>query len=70
MEKPGLDQRHRDKHGRLAKKHANTLISQFRRTYGLAFAPGIEGGAKLADVLEELDDHSLAKLIDELERHG
>jgi hypothetical protein len=45
MEQPGLDQRHRDKNGRIAKKHGNTLVNTLRNTYGSGFAPGIDGKA-------------------------
>jgi hypothetical protein len=33
MERPGLDDRHRDKDGRIAKKHGNTLVATIRLTY-------------------------------------
>jgi hypothetical protein len=32
---PGLDNRHRDKNGEIARKHGNTLISTLRKTYDL-----------------------------------
>jgi hypothetical protein len=70
MEQPGLDQRHRDKNGRIAKKHGNTLVSTLRNTYGSGFAPGIDGKTKLIDVLHKLDEPSLSKLIDDLSRNG
>ncbi len=60
MDQPGLDGRHRDKNGRIAKKHGNTLISTLRRTYP-GFAPSERGEAKLIDVLHKLDE--LAKLV-------
>jgi hypothetical protein len=64
MEQPGLDDRHRDKDGRIAKKHGNTMISTLRRTYP-GFAPGEQGTAKLIHVLDRLDEPSLRKLIAE-----
>ena len=44
---PGLDGRHRDKNGRISKKHGNTLISTLRQTYGGGFAPGRSGDERL-----------------------
>jgi hypothetical protein len=41
MEQHGLDQRHRDKDGTIARKHGNTLIGTLRRTYGENFADEI-----------------------------
>ena len=70
MKQPGLDQRHRDKNGRIAKKHGNTLVSTLRNTYGSGFATGIDGKTKLIDVLQKLDEPSLSKLIDDLSRNG
>ena len=34
MEQPGLDNRHRDKNGQIARKHGNALIATLRQTYG------------------------------------
>jgi hypothetical protein len=33
MQQPGLDNRHRDKDGTIARKHGNTLIRTLRETY-------------------------------------
>ena len=63
MKQPGLDQRHRDKNGEIARKHGNTLISTLRHTYGQSFAPGIDGNKKLEDVLHDLDEPSLSRLV-------
>jgi hypothetical protein len=65
MEQPGLDGRHRDKDGRIAKKHGNTLIATIRLTYP-GFAPKERGTAKLIDVLERLDEPSLTKLVQDM----
>jgi hypothetical protein len=62
MQQPGLDDRHRDKDGRIAKKHGNTLISTLRNIYP-GFAPKEHGTAKLIDVLDRLDEPSLTKLV-------
>ena len=47
MQQPGLDNRHRDKNGTIARKHGNTLIRTLRETYGPGFAPGCDPNAKL-----------------------
>jgi hypothetical protein len=66
MKQPGLDGRHRDKDGEIGRKHGNTLISTLRQTYGQGFAPGIPGHKKLSDVLHELDEPSLTRLVHDL----
>jgi hypothetical protein len=63
MQQPGLDQRHRDKDGTIARKHGNTLIGTLRRTYGQNFASGIADSEKLGDVLHRLDEQSLSELV-------
>jgi hypothetical protein len=63
MEQPGLDNRHRDKDGRIARKHGNTLIATLRHTYGDGFAREMPADAKLVDVLHRLDEPSLTQLI-------
>jgi hypothetical protein len=68
MQQPGLDGRHRDRNGQIAKKHGNTLISTLRRTYGTDFAGASRGDARLIDVLHELDERSLTKLVHDV--HG
>jgi len=63
QQQPGLDQRHRDKDSTIARKHGNTLIGTLRRTYGQHFAGEIADTEKLSDVLQRLDDQSLAQLV-------
>lgn len=63
MKQPGLDTRHRDKDGRIAQKHGNTLIRTLREKYGVSFAKGEDENAKLSVVLHSLDEPSLSKLI-------
>lgn len=65
---PGLDDRHRDKDGKISAKHGNTLISTLRQTYGANFAKDEPAGAKLSDVLHRLDEPSLRQLIQNV--HG
>jgi hypothetical protein len=60
---PDLDNRHRDKDGKISMKHGNTLICTLRETYGSNFARGESDRAKLADVLHRLDEPSLRQLI-------
>ena len=63
MEQPGLDNRHRDKNGQIARKHGNALIATLRQTYGGSFASDFPADAKLIDVLHQLDEPSLTKLV-------
>ena len=63
MSKPGLEARHRDKNGRIARKHGNTLIRTLRETYGPGFAPHCDPNAKLSDCLDQIDEESLSQLV-------
>jgi hypothetical protein len=64
----GLDGRHRDKNGEIGKKHGNTLISTLRKIYGAGFAPGRSGDEKLRDVLHDLDEPSLTRLVHDMQK--
>ena len=68
MEQPGLDNRHRDKNGQIARKHGHALIATLRHTYGANFASDFPANAKLIDVLHQLDEPSLTKLVQDT--HG
>jgi hypothetical protein len=63
MKQPGLDQRHRDKNGEIARKHGNTLVRTLRRSHGVDFAKGFKETDKLSDVLHALDEPSLSSLV-------
>jgi hypothetical protein len=66
MQQPGLDNRHRDKDGTIAKMHGNTLIHTLRDIYGPNFAEGRDGKKKLGEVLDRLDERSLSQLARDL----
>ena len=69
MERPGLDDRHRDKDGEISKTHGNTLVGTLRRIYGDSFARGFNDNMKLAHVLHTLDDELLSQMVHDHE-HG
>ena len=54
---------YRDKDGELSRKHGNTLIGTLRSHYGSDFAAGCSESDRLTDVLDQLDDQSLGKLV-------
>ena len=58
-----LHGRHRDRNGEVSRKHGNTLVGTLRATYGHDFAKGHSDREKLSDLLHELDEPSLAKLV-------
>ena len=68
MQQPGLNGRHRDKNGEISRKHGNTLVATLRKIYGPSFAAGKQPGETLSDVLAELDEPSLSKLVHDHER--
>lgn len=69
MQQPGLHDRHRNKDGEISRKHGNTLVSTLRRIYGPSFAPGAQPHETLAQVLADMDEPSLTKLVHDHE-HG
>lgn len=69
MEQPGLHGRHRDKNGEISRKHGNTLVRTLRKIYGPSFAQGAEPNEQLSDLLAEMDEPSLTKLVHDHE-HG
>ena len=58
-----IDDRHRDRNGEISRKHGNTLVSTLRRHYGASFARDCADNEKLSDVLHEMDEPSLGKLL-------
>jgi hypothetical protein len=68
MEQPGLNGRHRDKNGEISRKHGNTLVSTLRKIYGPSFASGAQPEESLSEVLAELDEPSLSKLVHDHQR--
>jgi hypothetical protein len=68
MQQPGLHGRHRDKNGEISRKHGNTLVSTLRKIYGPSFASDSKPHEKLSDLLAELDEPSLTRLVHDHER--
>jgi hypothetical protein len=66
MHQTTLDRRHRNKNGRLARKYGNSYIRTLRVRFGAGFAPDERAELKLIDVLHQLDDRSLGRLIEGL----
>ena len=64
--KRGLDRRHRDKTGRIEKKHGNTKIAALRKEYGEHFAQGRRKDMMLKTLLHET---GCASLHDYLRQH-
>ena len=62
MDQPGLDRRHRDKNGEIARKHGNTTVRRLRQIYGAGFAQGFPDTALLSEVLQKLDVNSLSAI--------
>jgi hypothetical protein len=63
----GLDKRHRDKTGRIEKKHGNTRIGSLRKEYGPGFAEGHRKDMMLKTLLKKTGSESLH---DYLKHHG
>jgi len=55
----GLDGRHRDKSGRIEKKHGNTRVGSLRKEYGPGFAKGRRKDMMLKTLLKESGSGSL-----------
>ncbi len=59
----GLDGRHRDKSGRIEKKHGNTRVSALRKQYGESFAEGRRKDMMLKTLLKETGLSSLNEYL-------
>jgi hypothetical protein len=59
----GLDHRHRDKSGRIDKKHGNTRVGSLRKEYGPGFAKGHRKDMMLKNLLEETGSASLHEYL-------
>jgi hypothetical protein len=57
--KKGLDGRHRDKSGRIERKHGNTKVGALRKEYGENFAKGRRKDLMLKTLLAETGSASL-----------
>ena len=55
----GLDGRHRDKSGKIEKRHGNTRVAALRKEYGDGFAKGGRKDIMLKTLLKETDSASL-----------
>jgi hypothetical protein len=55
----GLDHRHRDKSGRIDRKHGNTRVAALRKEYGASFAKGRRKDMMLKTLLAETGSASL-----------
>ncbi|MGB7100707.1 MAG: hypothetical protein WBD95_18335 [Xanthobacteraceae bacterium] len=55
----GLDGRHRDKSGRIEKKHGNTRVGSLRKEYGAIFAEGHRKDMMLKTLLKKTGSESL-----------
>jgi hypothetical protein len=59
----GLDKRHRDKTGRIDKKHGNTKVAALRKEYGPGFAKGRRKDLMLKNLLRETGSESLHQYL-------
>jgi hypothetical protein len=59
----GLDRRHRDKGGRIEKKHGNTRVGSLRKEYGASFAKGRRKDMMLKTLLKETGSASLHEYL-------
>jgi len=55
----GLDGRHRDKTGRIEKKHGDTRVGSLRKEYGATFAKGHRKDMMLKTLLKATGSESL-----------
>lgn len=63
LARKGLDGRHRDKSGRIEKKHGNTTVHALRKQYGETFARGRRGDMMLKTLLKETGLQSLHEYL-------
>jgi hypothetical protein len=61
--KRGLDNRHRDKSGKIDRKHGNTKVAALRKEYGASFAKGRRKDMMLKNLLKETGSASLHEYL-------
>ncbi len=61
--KRGLDGRHRDKSGKIEKKHGNTKVAALRKEYGPGFAKGHRKDMMLKTLLKRTGSASLHEYL-------
>jgi hypothetical protein len=59
----GLDGRHRDRGGKIEKKHGNTRVASLRKEYGESFAKGHRKDMMLKTLLKETGSASLHEYL-------
>lgn len=59
----GLDDRMRDRDGKIRKKRSDTLVGTLRREYGENFVEGYRSDAKLGTVLKREGVETLDQLL-------
>jgi hypothetical protein len=59
----GLDKRHRDKGGKIDRKHGNTRVKSLRKEYGHTFAKGRRSDLMLKTLLEDTRCKSLHEYL-------
>ena len=63
MKELRLDDRHRDKDGKIRQKNSNTLIKTLRKEYGEHFAKGYSPETKLSELLKMEGCNSLHEYL-------
>jgi hypothetical protein len=63
-----LDGRHRDRSGKIEKKHGNTRVASLRKEYGASFAKGRRKDMMLKTLLKETGSASLHEYLRHLHR--
>jgi len=63
LARKGLDSRHRDKSGRIERKHGNTRLATLRKEYGESFAEGRRKDMMLKTLLKETGSSSLHEYL-------
>ncbi len=58
-----LDGRHRDRSGKIEKKHGNTRVAALRKEYGPGFAKGRRKDMMLKTLLKETESASLHEYL-------
>jgi hypothetical protein len=58
-----LDGRHRDRSGKIEKKHGNTRVASLRKEYGASFAQGRRKDMMLKTLLKETGSASLHEYL-------
>jgi hypothetical protein len=67
MKEVDVDHRYRARNGEISRRHGKTEVKMLRKVYGVNFALYFLPNARLAEIVDMLDENSLMQLVSDHE---